>query len=91
MSELRNKISTVPSNVIKRGTGIPPHIQTAVTIHKLIKITTDILEEVRNLTLNIRAVISDAINTKSLENGQVSASEVKNILNNFKGKVLEEV
>ena len=46
MSELRNKISTVPSNVIKRATGIPPHIQTTVTMHKLIKISTDTLEEV---------------------------------------------
>ena len=26
MSDLRNKISAVPSNVIKRATGIPPHV-----------------------------------------------------------------
>ena len=77
MSELRNKISTVPGNMIKRATGIPPHIQTAVTMYKLINITTDTLEEVRNLTLNMRTVISDAIDAKSLENGQVSVSKVK--------------
>ena len=91
MSQLRSKVSTEPSNVIKRATGIPPHVQAAVTMHKLIAITTDTLEEVRNLTLNMRAVISDAIDAKSLENGQVSAHEVKNILNDFKGKVLGEV
>ena len=91
ISELRNKISAAPSNAIKRATGIPPHMQTAITLHKLISITTDALEEVRNLTLNMRAVISDAIDAKSLENGQVSAHEVKDILNDFKGKVLEEV
>ena len=60
-------------------------------MYKLITITADILEEVRNLTLNMHAVILDAIDAKSLENGQVSAHEVKNILNDFKGKVLKEV
>ena len=39
----------------------------------------------------MREKISDAIDSKSLENGQASASEVKNLLNNFNGKALEEV
>ena len=46
MSELRNKISTALSNVIKYTTGIPLHIQTAITMHKLITITIDTLERV---------------------------------------------
>ena len=68
MSKLRNKISAARSNVIKCATGISPHVQTAVTMDKLITITIDTLEEVRNLTLNMHIVILDVIDAKSLEN-----------------------
>ena len=59
-------------------------------MHKLITITTDTLEEVRNLTLNMRVVISDAIDAKSLENSQVSAHEVKIFLIILKVKYLRK-
>ena len=86
LNELRNKISIKPSNIIRRATGIPLYIETAIVMHKLINITMQTLEEVKNLTINMCVAISDAIDAKSLENGQVSASKVKNLLNNFKEK-----
>ena len=67
------------------------HVENGISMHKLMQITAETLEEVKNLTLNMRAVMSDVIDTKALENGQVTASEVKNILSDFKGSMLKEV
>ena len=39
----------------------------------------------------MRATTSDGIDVKALENGQASAFEVKNLINDFKRKALEEV
>ena len=85
-----NKISTALGNIIKCATGILLHVQTAITMCKLIIITVNTLEEVWNLILNIRAVISDAIDAKSLKNSHVFVYEVKIFLMILKVKYLRK-
>ena len=47
--------------------------------------------EVKNLAINTWETVLDTINIMTLENYQVTTSKVKNLLNNFMGKVLEKV
>ena len=60
-------------------------------MHQLLQVVVDILTEVKNLNLGIKLEIYNTIDKKVMENGEVSASEVKNILSTFQNKVTGEV
>ena len=68
LKELKSKFSSKASNVVIRATGIPPRTEAFITMFKLIQATAETLEEVKILTLNLRATESDKIDAKALKN-----------------------
>ena len=76
LQELKALVTINPSPQISTATGIPPHVHHA-------KLTTACLEhckltltEVRSMALDVKTAVSDAIESKSFENGIVTTQSL---------------
>ncbi|KAI2511069.1 hypothetical protein MHU86_3381 [Fragilaria crotonensis] len=69
---------------MKTATGIPPHIQSAVMVKKVLEICTTVLEEVRDITMQVKESVAEAYESKMSANGQMTADRMNLILDDFR-------
>ena len=61
---MKEKIGLKLGGQVSRVTGIPPHIQNAILCTKLLKLCSETLGEVKELTTNIKAAVSEIYEEK---------------------------
>ena len=72
-----------------RTIGIPLHIQNAMLYAKLLKLCSETLVEVKELTTNIKAVVSAAREEKVEENGHLTGERLKMMFDYYQDRVLK--
>lgn len=81
---LKALVTTEPTESMKTATGIPPHIQSAVMVKKVLEICTTVLEEVRDITMQVKESVAEAYEAKMSANGQMTADRMNFILDDFR-------
>ena len=76
---------------VSRITGIPPHIQNAILCTKLLKLCSETLVEVKELTTNIKAAVSAVYEEKAEENGYLTGERLKIMFDDYQDRVLKTI
>ena len=81
LQQLKVLVTTEPSESMKVPTGIPPHINNAILIKRILDLCISTLAEVKHLTESVRTAVSEAYEEKALENGQITTEQMNTIMN----------
>ena len=90
LDELKNLVSTEPSSVLKKATGVPPHIEQSIKTRKILDTVTDILTAVNNQFVDFKKLVHEAFEERDLQNGQVSGARLQSLLDSFKSDIIEK-
>lgn len=88
VTALSKLITTEPSTIIKKPTGIPPHVDQASKIHTLLGLVGKVLKSVQGQYEIIRQAVIDAMAERDDSNGQVSGAKMLELLATFKQDIL---
>ena len=91
LDELKTIVSTEPSAILKKATGIPPHIEQSMKTRKILTTVTDILSAVNNQFVDFKKLVHEAFEERDLQNGQVSGARLQSLLDSFKSDIIEKV
>ena len=91
LERLRGKVGLKVGGQVSRITGIPPHIQNAILCTKLLKLCSETLVEVKELTTNIKAAVSAVYEEKAEENGHLTGERLKIMFDDYQDRVLKTI
>ncbi|KAI2510970.1 hypothetical protein MHU86_3442 [Fragilaria crotonensis] len=80
---LKGLVTIQPTESMKVSSGIPPHVNNAILIKKILDLCIGTLEEVKKLTESVKAAVSDAYEAKAMENGQITLEQMKTIFSAY--------
>ena len=90
LNKLKQQVTTDESDNMA-PTGIPPHVSQSVELHRLLELSTTILEKVSEQNEVIRTSIFDAIERHAINHGSITRTHLTEILNLFKAELKEDV
>lgn len=70
--KLSSIVSCSPGGLVHISTGIPPHVEHAIQMKRVIQLCIQTLGEVKVMSENVRSAVNDAIEEKALENGHLT-------------------
>lgn len=85
--QLKNMITLDPIGQITKRTGIPPHVDAAVQVSKLMKISTKLLDELKVINSNVAIAVDEAIEKKALENGRMTSEKLKELFEQYQNQL----
>ena len=92
MNFLRELVTTEATpGVMVKASGIPPHIGLATQMQTVIKTLTTMTLEFSTQTTSIVDAVNKAIEDKSWENGQVTGTKLKEILDEFQASNMSQL
>ena len=92
IAQLKPLVTTDPTEgIMTVATGIPPHIELAKQVVKVLDATTDIAHKFDGQTTNLIQAVKDAIENKAWESGHVTGTKLVEILNEFQSTQLKAV
>ena len=91
LERLKEKVGLEVGGQVSRVTGIPPHIQNAILCTKLLKLCSETLGEVKELTTNIKTAVSEVYEEKAEENGHLTGERLKIMFDDYQDRVLKTI
>jgi hypothetical protein len=92
LDALKNLVTTDPTpGVLVKATGIPPHIQQAVMLSKVLKELTHLTSAFELHKEEVVKAVDDAIENKALESGQVTGTRLRAMLDDFQKENLQDL
>ena len=91
MMHLRDLVTLEPTDSMPKATGIPPHVEQAVLMEKLLNTCSDTLRRVGNMGEEIRKAVFDAFEARSLENGQMTETRLTALLDTFQNGIKTQI
>ena len=90
--ELRMLVTTEPTvGVMTTPTGVPPHVELATNVQKLLSMVTQLVNSLGTQTNGLIDAVKTAIENQAWESGHVTGSKLKEILEEFNNKQLKAV
>ena len=87
MQGLKAFVTTEPTESMKVPTGVPPHINNAILIKRILDLCINTLDEVKTLTKSVKAAVSEAYEEKAMENGQITSEQMKKIFTEYENEI----
>ena len=87
LHKLKELVTTEPTESMKVPTGIPPHVNNAIVMKKVLDLCIDTLEEVKALTTRVQTAVSEAYEAKAMENGQITTEQMKAIFAEYETEI----
>ena len=87
--QLKDLITLEPTDNMKTATGIPPHINLAVMMKKLLSCCTETLKEVKNMVVNVQDAVNEAYENKAAENGHMTAEHMNAIVVSLETNIID--
>lgn len=92
LGELRMLVTTEPTTgVMTTPTGIPPHVELATNVQKLLSMVTDLVNCLGKQTNGLIDAVKTAIENQAWDSGHITGSKLKEILEEFNNKQLKVV
>lgn len=91
LSHLKGKVTLEPTLSLSKATGIPPHVKQLNLISSLLKLCQTTLVRVNEQPKSTRQSVFDALEERTLENGQISRTQIIGILDEFKNGINDNV
>ena len=92
LNELKGLVTTeVTEGVMKTPTGIPPHVEIVVVMRELLEKSFEIFTAVSSQTSVIVKAVTDTIEAKSWDAGNISGDRLKLILEDFQENLLKKL
>lgn len=88
---LKGKVTTEPGSTFSQPTGIPPHINHAILLDKLLSVTSDTLNHIISMTESIQETVRDAIEMNDHRSGQVTMAVLDEKLTTMKAEIIKAV
>ena len=89
--ELKNLITTNISPIIRKPTGVPPHVKQAIKMEKILVAVSDTLQLVKNQYGDFKVLMHEVLDERDEQNGMVSGSKILELLKSFKTDIIEDV
>ena len=83
-------IEKIPG-VIETPSGIPPQIEVAVMMQKVMNQSYEIFSAIQNRTTVLIQAVKDAIEAKSWDSGHITGDRLNQMLESFEKKILKKV
>jgi hypothetical protein len=92
LEKLQELVTTDPTEgTMAVPTGIPPHVELASQVQKVLDLTTKLLANMGEQTGSVIEAVHKAIEEKALESGNVTGSRLLEVLNEFQADSLTAV
>ena len=91
LSHLKGKVTLEPTLSLSKATGIPPHVKQLNLISSLLELCQTTLVRVNEQPKSTRQSVFDALEERTLENGQISRTQIIGILDEFKNGINDNV
>jgi hypothetical protein len=92
MLNLKQLVTTEPTpGIMTVATGIPPHIELASQVQKILDITTNLLQSFGAQTNDIIKAVKNSIEEKAWDSGHVTGSRLAEMLENFQKESMKTV
>ena len=88
LKELKALITLKPSEKMPVATGVPFSVKQMSVLEKLLKVCTDTLKKISDMTSDINASVKEAIDEATFNNGQISADRLSLLLDNYSDKMM---
>ena len=89
LERLRVKVGLTMGGQVSRITGIPPHVENTMLCTTFLKLCSETLVDVKELTTNIKAAVSAAHEEKAEENGHLTGERLKIMFDNYQDRALK--
>lgn len=91
IDRLQTLVTCNKTDSMKVATGIPPHIEQAITMQKLLTVCTKTLETVCEQTIRMKETMTEALEERALQSGNVTGARLEEMLVSFRDTILTEV
>ena len=86
--ELKELVTVEPTpGVIETPSGIPPHIEVAVMMQKVMNKSYEIFSTIQNQTMILIQAVKDAIEAKSWDSGYITGDRLNQMLESFEKNI----
>lgn len=91
LRKLKGKVTLDPTPSLSQATGIPPHVKQLNMLTSLLKLCERTLLKIDEQANVTRQSIFDALEERALETGQITRTQIINILDEFKNGISDDV
>ena len=88
---LKEKVTTNPSSIIQKASGIPPHVEQMKKQRELLNLSNEVLGKVNGMCDSLRGIINDVFEERAIESGVLMHQQMKELLNNFSSDIQTKV
>ena len=91
INELSPLVSTKPSEQLSAATGIPPHVNQASILEKIVQTTDQVLQKLLNMTTELKTAVQEAIESNDVRSGAVTMPVLEAKLGQLKDEIANAV
>ena len=91
LSHLKGKVTLEPTLSLSKAPGIPPHVKQLNLISSVLELCQTTLVQVNEQPKSTRQSVFDALEERTVENGQISRTQIVGILDEFKDGINDNV
>ena len=91
LRRLKTKVTTEPTQMLLRPTGVPPHVEQLNMITTLLDLCQTTFEKVNNQSETVRLSVFDALENRALENGQITRAALLEVIDEFRTQMSDQI
>ena len=91
LARLKEKVTLEKTASMSKATGVPPHVEQLNLMTSLLKLCQTTLERVKDQEATVRQSIFDAMEERALQNGQITRTQIVDILDEFQNGICNNV
>jgi hypothetical protein len=91
LCELKELVTVEAEGQITRPTGIPPHIEQAKVLRKVLNVCEETLRDVQSMANTVKDAVCEAYEEKALEQGHMTGERLERIMQDYQHELLTAV
>lgn len=91
LNKLKDLVTLDAEGHITHPTGIPPHIDQAKMLQKVLNVCKETLHDVQSMANTVKAAVCEAYEEKAIQQGHMTGERLERIMHNYQNELLTAV